>query len=398
MGRQSSRMIYKGKDIKDFYCCGIFLGKLYKGNTLVWEKLYPDECLITNRNEDGILIFDMKNRFFDIMPYGIRYGEGVIDELSCVGNSLFSVLKPIAEESYMACKSSDLENFVQMPEIEYDGANIFGMTNAYTDNECLFSRINETDGITVVAYGNDKMTIYKAGSYSNHERFVKAATGKGPHLTCIGYDDNEQANIIYKINDKAEVVSRTLFRNNQNIQTDEYFRVGETVYVTGQPRYDRNTIAIGRINAGSGVIDWDKDNLLPHRQTSNVNMVRPASVNEEEIIAVIHDTDSEDRIILSFKENGWSVVNTVRGGYVTVRSVDGESVQCYIESVYMGAGVSEGYELVTVGSHAIYVKDKKPVHDDGSHGLLFNAYGRAFYFDNPYFMESDGNICSVLLY
>lgn len=398
MGRQSSRMIYKGKDIKDFYCSGMFLGKLYKANTLVWEKLYPDECLITNRNEDGILIFDVKNSFFDIMPYGIRDSGSEIAELSCVSHSLFSVLKPIGEESYTACCSSDLECFEQIPEIEYDGGNIFGLTNAYTDNACLLSRISRTDGIAVVTYDEDKLNIYKAESYSSDEYFVMAATGKGLHLTCIGSDDKEHAGIIYKINDKADVVNRSLFHNDQDIQPDDYFCVGKTVYVTGQPRYDRSAIAIGKINAGSGVIDWDKDNLLPHRQPGNVHMVRTVAVSNEEIVAVIHDTDSEDRIILSFKENGWSVVNTVKGGYISVKSVYGEVIQCYISSVYAGEGVSEGYEVVTVGSHAIYVKDKKPVHDDGSHGLLFNAYGRAFYFDNPYFMESDGNICSALLY
>lgn len=40
MGRQSSRLIYRGQDIKDIVYQGNFLNKLYKGNDLVWEKLY----------------------------------------------------------------------------------------------------------------------------------------------------------------------------------------------------------------------------------------------------------------------------------------------------------------------------------------------------------------------
>ena len=40
MGKQSSRLIYREKDIKDLVYQGNFLHKLYKGNELVWEKLY----------------------------------------------------------------------------------------------------------------------------------------------------------------------------------------------------------------------------------------------------------------------------------------------------------------------------------------------------------------------
>lgn len=40
MGTQSSRLIYQGKDLKDLFYRGEYLSKLYKGNTLVWEKLY----------------------------------------------------------------------------------------------------------------------------------------------------------------------------------------------------------------------------------------------------------------------------------------------------------------------------------------------------------------------
>lgn len=57
MGKQSSRLIYRGKDIKDLVYQGNFLNKLYKGNDLVWEKLY--RYFVRNTNLE-VFDFDTK--------------------------------------------------------------------------------------------------------------------------------------------------------------------------------------------------------------------------------------------------------------------------------------------------------------------------------------------------
>lgn len=400
MGIQSSRMIYEGKDIKDFYYGGMLFSKLYKGGKLIWEKLYPEECLITKCGY-GILLFDINNRFFDVIPYGCGYSNRLM-ELSCVGNSLFATFTPLNDEKNRPFYSADVETFKLIPAIDDTGGTLYGMTNAYTDDTCLYSRISRANGVTIATYDrtDGKLDLYTAESYDGHGYFLYAVVGKGEYITCVGYDDNALSNVICKINNKAEVVNSMFFNNTRNaqIQMDGFFCVGSSIYVTGQPRYDKNTLVIGKINTATGIISWDEENLIPHRQSGNIGMVRAVSISDKEIVSIVVDSESEDTIVLSMREDGWSIVNTIQGGYVPVTSVDGGVIPCYIQNVYTGAGLSGEYRVITVGGHIIYMKDKKPIHDDGSHGLLFDADGRAFYFDNYYFAESDGNICSPLLY
>lgn len=49
MGKQSARLYYKGKDHKDIFYQGNFHDKMYKGNQLLWEKLYPEAYFVTTR-------------------------------------------------------------------------------------------------------------------------------------------------------------------------------------------------------------------------------------------------------------------------------------------------------------------------------------------------------------
>lgn len=46
MGKQSSRIYYQGKDHKDIYFQKKYHEKMYKGSTLVWEKLYPESYFV----------------------------------------------------------------------------------------------------------------------------------------------------------------------------------------------------------------------------------------------------------------------------------------------------------------------------------------------------------------
>lgn len=62
MGKQSSRLIYRGKDIKDLYYMGKRLFKMYKGNQLVWEKLIGDEYLIFYGTYTNMGILDMDEK------------------------------------------------------------------------------------------------------------------------------------------------------------------------------------------------------------------------------------------------------------------------------------------------------------------------------------------------
>ncbi len=52
MGKQSSRIYYRGKDHKDIYFQGNFHEKMYIGSNLVWEKLYPNNYFLATTNVD----------------------------------------------------------------------------------------------------------------------------------------------------------------------------------------------------------------------------------------------------------------------------------------------------------------------------------------------------------
>ena len=55
MGKQSSRMIYRGKDHKDIYFSGNYHNAMYKGSRLVWRKLYDRYCSF---NADRVVELD----------------------------------------------------------------------------------------------------------------------------------------------------------------------------------------------------------------------------------------------------------------------------------------------------------------------------------------------------
>lgn len=74
MGKQSSRIYYRGKDHKDIYFQGNFHEKMYIGSNLVWEKLYPEEYFVVNNLStfvNHILLSKNEKKIYTRNNYGI---------------------------------------------------------------------------------------------------------------------------------------------------------------------------------------------------------------------------------------------------------------------------------------------------------------------------------------
>lgn len=96
MGKQSSRLIYQGKDYKEIICRGNgynlnFHDKLYKGSQLVWEKIYPERCFVLGNNsyEENTSILFLKEGYAERKMISIdnRF-ENKFNGIACFGKEL----------------------------------------------------------------------------------------------------------------------------------------------------------------------------------------------------------------------------------------------------------------------------------------------------------------------
>lgn len=106
MGKQSSRLIYQGTDIKDLYYQGKRLFKLYKGNQLVWEKLGVF-CLPTT----AFKIFDLYTNEWE------RGSEYTISTKVANSSRIIAVLAKGGERHIAISKK--LTEWKTISEIEY---------------------------------------------------------------------------------------------------------------------------------------------------------------------------------------------------------------------------------------------------------------------------------------
>lgn len=109
MGKQSSRLIYRGKDIKDLVYQGNFLNKLYKGNDLVWEKLY--RYFVRNTS---LVVFDLDGK-----KYISEYSGYSISELKKSTTYAIAVLWENKNNRYFFAISYDMLQWKEIKELEH---------------------------------------------------------------------------------------------------------------------------------------------------------------------------------------------------------------------------------------------------------------------------------------
>ena len=400
MGRQSARLYYKGKDHKDIYFQGKYHIKMYKGNKLLWEKLYPDKCLLT-MGAYGIHIYDIEYKFFDFMP--IYNSRSSINFLACVGDSLVVNIYN-SDFGFKIVYSADAESFKET-DIEAINPNTAAITIASrscTDDSCGFDIPADDNRFTIVSYANEKLTYSKVSPYSNSESISSFVPGKGKYIAVMGYYRrlSNYMPLIYQVDNNGNIVDRVLFSNTTAIQVISYAfcRVGQTIYTLGYTS-DYSAYVVGKINSRSMVIEWDIDNPLQYKVPSTPTRPGIISVSEKEVVATIVNANGTDVPILSFKEDGWDVANILGNGYVKVTSTSGDTVNVFLweRTQYTDTDTSISQYLTSV-SHTAYMNDHQITYDGHTHGLFYSVttmrdVNYNIYFDNPYLLESDGNIC-----
>lgn len=112
MGKQSSRLIYRGKDIKDLIYKDEYLEKLYKGNDLVWEKLY--RYFVKN----GYLeVFDWDKKEY-LGKNNYKYS---ILKLKKGPTHAIAIMQNIEEKRFFFAISYDMLRWKEIKELEHRG-------------------------------------------------------------------------------------------------------------------------------------------------------------------------------------------------------------------------------------------------------------------------------------
>lgn len=147
MGKQSSRLIYREKDIKDLVYQGNFLHKLYKGNELVWEKLYRYFVQV------GVLLaFDLESKKYinDTTLY-------FVTELKRNNTSAIAILYEIETGKVFFAISYDMLRWKEIKILE----NV----NKERRDTIFYSFMSSYDGFFVCQINNTskKSTIYYVG-------------------------------------------------------------------------------------------------------------------------------------------------------------------------------------------------------------------------------------------
>ncbi len=212
MGKQSSRLIYQGKDHKEIICMDKFYGyyfhdKLYKGNLLVWEKIYPEKCfvfiddlfdqtsilffldgyvekkMVSYGRIDGIILWHIESYGKSLAVCDTNYlSNGILKGGMCVTRN-FKKFKKFSE--FSALSHTAVGNSV----LEYSlNSNVEKTLFIFDENmEYEVKKIN-TSGYSIIcgyySNGNRESTEYHKGDFFG---FWKSSTDSSDKSTIINY-------------------------------------------------------------------------------------------------------------------------------------------------------------------------------------------------------------------
>lgn len=373
MGKQSSRIYYQGKDHKDIYFQRKFHTKMYVGNKIVWEKLLPENFLVTQTSAENslFLIYDIQRKLFDVMPFN---GE----------NNMFSVWKHVGNSMFInisgkAYFSTDIYKFQTVNNNYVSNTSIRSEDHySYTDN-CTsyeFFDSNKTEHHMVIKYNtNDKSIKFNEVQLSNLRNSV---TGYGKFLYYIFYSSKIG---IYEVDENAEKIKEIEIKNRDSMDIGSFYAVDDILYVTGSHK-SGDIFSIGRVDKESGIVEWrdietdDEQNMFRHSF--------PIFLDKKEIVFLTKIQENGIMYVFSLNKEGLSIKNRITNGVVSVKTKDNKTINFKIpESLYT----------------SFYIQDSVIQGPDLSKGVLLSTAHvdgmsviNCFYFNNPYFLESDENI------
>lgn len=390
MGKQSSRLIYRGKDHKDIYFQGKYHKAMYKGSQLLWKKLYKIIPYISFDGDNRVMCIKLLfvNERVTIKKLNLN-GEAFSDFNLVRGDNKVGYF--LKDTSWVFSENG--QNYLQTPRMStlyVNGYLGYAMTSntffgvgmligggtvdysvlsrsisSFEDNgdspisqfgELISGYIKPTVGVFV------EKTMYKAYEYylvtnSTHSRLHAFAYSNETKFLGVK-DVNGYPHIYvytYKYSDGSGIEEYILSNNKTSKyiageKKDFYFNIMSTFY------YDRKFIVYSSENGRLQIYETKNDFM------SFTKVETPQSI-------IVNDMDSDKQYTISFD-------STVEGDVYL-------QPYCTLDNTF-------------------YFDEEGVMHND--EGCLFtrNINETGFkkivmvYFDNHYFRQSENNFCQIL--
>lgn len=181
MGKQSSRIIYRGKDIKDLVYQKKYLNKLYKGSNLVWEKLYRYFVRTSSLN-----VFDLDcKKYLNSTTLYRTY------KLKKQQSFAIAILREIETEKSFFAISYDMLRWREIKDLEYIN-KINGFSSVYT-----FLSSYEGFFVYFTNQSGKGSELYFIEIESNLKYKVKKIYSKD--IVFVGFSENGVSNYFFAI-------------------------------------------------------------------------------------------------------------------------------------------------------------------------------------------------------
>lgn len=210
MGKQSSRMIYRGKDHKDIYFSGHYHNAMYKGSRLVWRKLYDRYCSF---NADRVVELDDREIIIG--------DESVYTYTAIQHNDNYSIATFRVKETRecFTAFSSDLMKWKRVRELDGVIDDDHYMTTVYTAN---------FNGFWVYQLYHEFVYYIEIDDYDNSYTVTEAEI---PKVVLLPYQSSGISNNFYAVH-KEKTDKNMLYIAKKNGEVE--------VKQLGHP-FDRNT-------------------------------------------------------------------------------------------------------------------------------------------------------------
>lgn len=409
MGKQSSRIYYKGNDHKDIffysessrddngkilqYSRTDFINKMYVGNELVWEKLFPEKFLAVG-GVTGIHVYDIEHDIIDIMPFyydGIRQSSGnkrgMVSGITFIGETLVGSYAAYnastGGSSYVGFYTTDLLNFRSLN-------TTYNFLSAYTDKARLMG-----SGLTYYLVRIEDDSFYNSKAISYSQGTIRPINGKAQYigiaqyysgiLTIDSYNDDGDVENTRNVTIIAETpITGLTFSFTRHAAS--IVKVGSSIYTYGTDRYNNSSVLIfGKIIG---------NNLEFYKLIENCSAIYAIIYYDNEIVLVTGNANSLQ--IISIKESAIEIVKTFSYNYIPIDFDDGEIVniqflnssatpypKCTISNNVISTVCSIDGKASTSQKHDVLCNTTIQYQD--------NSVIADIYFDNPYFSQSDGN-------
>lgn len=413
MGKQSARLYYQGNDHKDIYYRGNYHYAMYKGNGLMWEKMFPDEYFVLGNTYsaekiNGIIILEKNSKYYDFMRtktgFDIRVYAGNGKVMTGSFEQSYSVADSVSIYSLDGktwISAAELDDLSVLTQYLISGNNSF---LSYSNDSYIFTIINFDDN------GNFKETIktdYESttwkcaqGCWENYV-FYKISSG-------VLYTD------IVDINGETIASYSSAVETNYAV-ISEMFVAGGSIYGIGRRSTTREYYSIIKLNKETG--EYETLETIDTYQNTNNSSMRfydsTAISASDNAVVVRVQRYSVYCDIYVLKGNAFyrykeASIDTY-SGYVRVKELGTDQYYNLWYGNFATSDEGEVYLTITsydIASQSLYIKEGE-LCIDKENGICVGArvsqldtgeeqderVGKLaiVYLDNMYFDESDGN-------